>query len=172
MQSASQIRPLSAAPAYLSAMARNGQSGPRKRTAPITPPHQPSTASYNPIITPCLIRHSGAVVNSRPSEGNGQAVGSIHLMLRPAGLFTIELVAMFAVCGSSSGGRACSIPFGNHVSTVLVGDKGWMLAHRTPSPPSDIATDTEPREAILVPFSDAKLMNPQLLGRHPNSTPL
>lgn len=59
-----------------------------------------------------------------------------------------------------------------HVSAVQMGDKTWMLAHRTPSSPSDIATDTEPREAIQVLLSDAKADEPDTLMTPPNSTPL
>lgn len=107
-----------------------------------------------------------AVFNREPSRDDGRPVGFIRLMLRPAGLFGLALIALFAVMALNLWREGVIESYRvKAAASVPVADKGWMLGDkvRLPSPktgagsfvrlansssaPADPATDPSTEDA-------------------------
>lgn len=75
----------------------------------------------------------------------------IRLMLRPAGLFAIALMAMFAVLGVKLWREGVFDAFRiSHAATVQTGGKSWMLGDRLTPPRTEKVTEAgqaEPKQA-------------------------
>jgi hypothetical protein len=99
-----------------------------------------------------------AVFNRAPSRDDGRPVGLIRLMFRPAGLFGIALMAMFAVLGLKLWREGVFDSFRvKHIAAVQTGDKSWMLGDRLRpervteaakpvQPQAPASDDAEPRD--------------------------
>jgi hypothetical protein len=124
-------------------MARNRQIGPAKRDAPFARPAPPSAEQHQAEYRAMLAKDLGQpVFNRRPSHDNGRPVGLIRLMLRPAGLFGMALMAMLALTGVKMWREGVFDSFRlQHTPTVQVADKSWMLGDRLPPPPPEKIVD-------------------------------
>lgn len=95
-----------------------------------------------------------AVFNRAPLRDNGRPVGLIRLMLRPAGLFGMALMALLGVLGMKMWREGVFGSFRQeHVKSVQAGDKSWMLGDRRPPPPAEKVIDPFAPLAKSVPRS-------------------
>jgi hypothetical protein len=132
-------------------MARNRQIGPAARSAPVAriAPLSPAQeqAEYRAMLTDEL---GPPVFNRKPARDDGRPVGLIRLMLRPAGLFGLALLALFAVTIVKlwREGVFESFRVKGFVSNPPA-DKGWMLGDKVRLPPekNDTVVRVEPIQA-------------------------
>jgi hypothetical protein len=124
-------------------MARNRQIGPPKRDAPFARPAPPSVEQYQTEYRAMLAEDLGQpVFNRAPSRDDGRPVGLIRLMLRPAGLFAMALMAMLSLVGVKMWREGVFDSFRlQRATTVQTGDKSWMLGDRLPPPPPEKRID-------------------------------
>lgn len=134
-------------------MARNRQIGPAKDKATFARPAPPSIEQYQAEYRAMLTDDFGpAVFNRVPSRDDGRPVGLIRLMLRPAGLFGMALMALLAVLGIKMWREGVFDSFRlAHTVNVEAGDKSWMLGDKLPPPPPEKVTDPTPQLSKPVP---------------------
>jgi hypothetical protein len=140
-------------------MARNRQIGPAGRATPfarLTPPVEQVQADYDAMLDEDL---GPAVFNQAQSSDDGRPVGIIRLLLRPAGLFGMALLALFATLtiklwrdGEFESFRT------NHVAAVKSGDKNWMLGNRLVPPSPEKMVEPVATER-LYPSADDSVVN-------------
>jgi hypothetical protein len=118
-------------------MARNRQIGPAARSAPVARVAPPSSAQEQAEYRAMLSDELGpAVFNRKPSRDDGRPVGLISLMLRPAGLFGLALLALSAVTMVKLWREGVFESYRvKAAASVPVADKGWMLGDKVRLPP-------------------------------------
>lgn len=129
-------------------MARNRQIGPAARSAPVARVAPPSSAQVQAEYRAMLSDELGpAVFNRRPSRDDGRPVGLLRLLLRPAGLFGLALLALFAVTIVKLWREGVFESFRvKAVSSAPIVDKNWMLGDkvRPPIEKNDAITSVAP----------------------------
>lgn len=113
-------------------MARNRQIGPAARSAPVARVAPPSSAQVQAEYRAMLADELGpAVFNRKPSRDDGRPVGLLRLMLRPAGLFGLAMLALFAVTMVKLWREGVFESYRvKAAASVPVADKGWMLGDK------------------------------------------
>lgn len=79
-----------------------------------------------------------AVFNRKPSRDDGRPVGMMRLLLRPAGLFGLALLALFAVTVVKLWREGVFESYRvKAAASVPVADKSWMLGDKVRLPPRE-----------------------------------
>ncbi|WP_293880128.1 hypothetical protein [Sphingomonas sp.] len=95
-----------------------------------------------------------AVFNRVAVRDDGQPVGLFRLLMRPAGLFALALIALITVLTIKLWRDGVFESFRQHnVARTMTDDKRWMLGDRLAPPPAEKMIEPlqpQPRPAVSV----------------------